>query len=456
MHHAPEATPAAWPLSERLSWLKTFRRGVAAHERELCDLASAETGKPRDETLTTDILPLVSACAWLEKHAKRILKPRGVGGKPMWLLGVRVRIERAPIGRVGIIATWNYPYSLLGQQLCEALIAGSPDAGNTVAVKPSERCPKSQRRLLELAQEAGLPEGVLKVWHHDRDAGRKLVEEGDLDHVVFTGSTAVGRTIAGALGPRLVPSSLELSGRDSAIVLADADVRLAARTIWAAVTLNRGQTCMAPRRAIVDRAVYPAFVEALAERARGVEPAPLIDADAAERVRMLIADAIARGGRDLASSTPDASEGASVRPAAVADCPPDTELFQGSHFGPALAITPADSQDDAIELHGRCDQRLATSVFTRSPGRHKALAQRLGSTSVTFNDCIVPTAHPGVPIGGIGPSGWGLTQGAEGLLAMTRPVVVSTTRPRLRLPAGPVEEKRAEQLAAFLRRRYGR
>ena len=271
MHHAPEATPAAWPLSERLSWLKTFRRGVAAHERELCDLASAETGKPRDETLTTDILPLVSACAWLEKHAIRILKPRGVGGKPMGLLGVRVRIERAPIGRVGIIATWNYPYSLLGQQLCEALIAGSPDAGNAVAVKPSERCPKAQRCLLELAQEAGLPEGVLKVWHHDRDAGRKLVEEGDLDHVVFTGSTAVGRTIAGALGPRLLPSSLELSGRDSAIVLADADVRLAARTIWAAVTLNRGQTCMAPRRAIVDRAVYPVFIEALAERARGVD-----------------------------------------------------------------------------------------------------------------------------------------------------------------------------------------
>jgi len=445
-----------------LSWLKAFRRAVATHERDLCDLAHAETGKPRDETLTTDLLPLVSACVWLEKHAKRALHARRVGAKPMWLLGVRERIERAPIGRVGIIATWNYPYSLLGQQLCEALVAGGPDAGNSVVAKPSERCPEAQRRLLHLAQDAGLPEGALTVWDHERDAGRRLVEEGDLDHLVFTGSTAVGRTIAGALGPRLIPSALELSGRDSAIVLADADPELAARTIWAAVTLNRGQTCMAPRRAIVERAVYPAFVESLAAHARGAEPVRLIDADAADRVRTLIGDAIAAGGRDLDSTGQIAAGSggglgpAFVRPTAVADCPPGAELFEGSHFGPALAVTPADAQDDAVALHERCDQRLATSVFTRSPGRHKALARRLGSASVTFNDCIVPTAHPGVPIGGIGPSGWGLTQGAEGLLAMTRPVVVSTTRPKLRLPTGPVEPKRVEQLVAFLRRRYGR
>ncbi|MEL7473908.1 MAG: aldehyde dehydrogenase family protein [Planctomycetota bacterium] len=439
---------SAWSnttLRERLAWVRGFRRHVAAAERELCELAELETGKPRAETLPSDLGPLLASCVWHERHARRVLAPRRVGGRPIWMLGMRHRIERAPMGRVAIIATWNYPYNLLGQQLIAALVGG-----NRVIVKPSERCPEAQRCLLELASE-GLPPGTLEVWGHDREAGARLVGEGAIDHLVFTGSTEVGRSIAERLGKRLVPSSLELSGRDSAIVLDDADAKLAAKTIWFALTLNRGQTCMAPRRALVTRAAYDEFVREIEGLAKDAEPVELIDAGSTERVRGLISAAVGAGGR----AVPGREDGR-LRPTAVVDCPPDAALVEGRHFGPAIAVLPVEDEAEAIRVHRSCDQHLAASVFTRRPGRHRDLVARLGATCVTFNDCVIPTAHPATPIGGIGPSGWGLTQGAEGLLKMTRPVVVSTTSSRVRLPAEPLEAKRVEQLAGFLRRRYGR
>jgi aldehyde dehydrogenase (NAD+) len=429
-----------------------------------------ELDKPRHEALLADILPLQSALTWLERHARATLAPKALGGTPWWLRGCSARISRAPLGRVAILATWNYPVQLLGIQLAHALVAG-----NTVTVKPSERAPRTQALLLDLAERAGasdssrksgpaaplLPPGTLTRAPATRAAGRDLLASTRFDHVVFTGSTTVGIEVAKALAPTLTPATLELSGRDSALVLRDARPKAAARAIWACTIMNSGQTCMGPRRALVHAAAYDDFCAELTRLAATATPRPLIDEHAAAHVHALCTDAISRGGRDAAASTsstsnPPPPQGRLLRPTCILDCPPNAPLVEGRHFGPALAVVRVPSLARALEIHNACDQHLATSVFTRDTRTLKTLAPLLNAGLVIVNDCLIPASHPAVPITGIGASGLGSSRGHEGLLAMTRPLVVTI---------GPGAASRAHKpppriivrgLAWFLRRWYGR
>ena len=427
----------------RRAWATRFGRLVAADADRLADLAASEIAKPAWETLVSDVMPLVAACRWHAKHARRVLRSRRLPGRPLWLLGQHARTHRVPLGRVGIIATWNYPLQLLGVQLLQAVVAG-----NRVVVKPSERTPRTQGRLLELARAAGLSETDLEMRPADRDAGAALLREPDLDHVVFTGSTPVGRRVAEACAERLLPSTLELSGCDSAIVLDDADPALAARTIWAGLTLNHGRTCMAPRRVLVHRSIAAAFAAAIVPPATGAAPRSLADPKAAARHRELVADAAARGARLV--STEDAPDGDRVRAQVLIDCPTDAEAFSADHFGPLVVTAAYDDDEELLRLHRLGGKHLATSVFTRDPRRAERLAPRLGSGIVTINDTIVPTAHPAAPIPAVGDAGWGASQGIEGLLAMTRPVVVTRTG-RLRPPPGEPDPRSLGALRSLVR-----
>lgn len=411
----------------------------------------AEVHKTRWECVTAEVAPLINACRWHRRHAARVLGETRVPFGGVLSLGQRHRMARAPLGRVGIIATWNYPMLLAGQHLVQALVAG-----NRVVLKPSEHAPRTQTRLVGLVWEAGCPREFLEIIDARRESGAALVrgEHGPLDHVVFTGSTEVGRAIAAELAPRLITSTLELSGRDSALVLADADPALAAKSIWWGATINAGQTCMAPRRALVHEAVYEAFLEALAPRASRAGARRLIDEKAAGRVSDQSHDAISRGGRSL-SGVFEPAAGDTFRPVAIVDCPADAPLVEGRHFGPAVAVVRCRDMESMLAVHDACDQHLVTSVFTRDTRGARALAPRLGSVSVTINDAIIPTAHPWTSIGGLGASGWGLTQGRMGLEALTRPVFVSVTSALVRPPVDAPDPAAQERNASLLLRLAG-
>ncbi|MEQ8769777.1 MAG: aldehyde dehydrogenase family protein [Phycisphaerales bacterium] len=426
------------PSDADLAWVRRFRRSVAARIDDLTAIAGDELGRDPFETVTSDIVPLLSACRWTEKHTRRVLRPRRVRGKSIWQLGQRHRAVRAPLGRVGIIATWNYPIQLMGVQLVHAIVAG-----NRVVVKPSERTPRTQALVLDLAREAGLSADRLSWTDATREAGEAMLREGSFDHVVFTGSTEVGRAIAGTLAETLTPSTLELSGCDSAVVLRDADPKLAARSIAYALTLNGGRTCMAPRRAIVSEGVLDAFVAELATAldARREQIAPGTDGPELARAHALLEES---GARAIGSGWARAGVG----------CESDSSLARGEHFGPVLAIVGVSSDGAAIELAKSYPQRLATAVFTRS--RRRIDASDLGSGIVTINDCVIPTGHPGVSLGGTGPSGWGVTRGEAGLLAMTRGVNVSVTSGRIRTPTDPPSDAVAGRVTRFVRAWYGR
>lgn len=436
-------------MRARLAWLRRFRRLIAGERASLASLIEQEVGKPRFEALTADVMSLLASCKWHEQHAARVLRDRTPVGRPMWMMGQRHVVRRVPIGTVAIIATWNYPLFLIGVQLVQAIIAG-----NRVVVKPSERSPRTQQRLLELAQEAQLPEGVLTPVPATRDAGRELLARGDIDHVLFVGSTSVGKSIAEWAAGSMTTTTLELSGRDSAIVLDDADPELAAKTIWHAVTLNAGQTCMAPRRALVDNATYERFVRALSPHAASAKAVRLIDEGSAQHADRLVTDALNRGARTLLGIHEPSRE-RSVRPTAVVDCPRDAELVRGDHFAPLLAVVRTEGLEDALALHTSIGQHLATSVFTRSPARARAIADHLCSGCVTINDCIIPAAHPGTPFGGRGASGWGVMQGPDGLLELTRAVHISETSPRIRPPVGEQPGSMADAMSRVIGFLYG-
>ncbi|MDI1289380.1 MAG: aldehyde dehydrogenase family protein, partial [bacterium] len=443
---------SAWArasVAERVEWVGRFRRLVARHQAELCSLMEVEIGKTPSEALFADVAPLLAAIGWCERHAGSILKPRRQRGAPWWLGSVRVTKRMEPLGAVAIIATWNYPVQLLGIQLVHALAAG-----NTVMVKPSESAPRTQVRLLELAAEAGLPRGALTVRPATREAGSAMLAEFRFDHVVFTGSTAVGRAINISLAGSLTPATLELSGRDSALVLEDADPKFAARCIWTAVTVNAGQTCMGPRRAIVHEAVYPAFVAELSKLASRARPRQMISEAAAVRCHELAQAAMKGGARD-ATGTLAEPLGRLVRPTAIVDCRADQAVVQGDHFGPLLAVLSVANITEMLRVHRSVGQHLVTSVFVKDRSRGRELAAELGSGIVMLNDVMVPTGHPAVGLGGHGASGMGVSRGEEGIRSMARPVWVTESKGGIRKMAMTLSPAMVRAAAWFIRWWYG-
>ncbi|HEY1377980.1 MAG TPA: aldehyde dehydrogenase family protein [Gemmataceae bacterium] len=426
------------PVRERLRPVRAFRHLLAEVADELCAAVERELGRPPVEVLGGDVLPLADACRFLEREADRLLKPRRVRlrSRPLWLWGQRDTIHRRPHGVVAVIGTWNYPLFLNGVQLTQALTAG-----NGVLWKPSEVSTYSAPLLHSLLLRAGYPAELVHLLPATREAGA-AVAEADVDHVVFTGSAATGRKLAARLGERLVSSTLELSGCDAMFVLPDADVDLAARAAWFGATVNRGQTCIAVRRAFVQRAVYPAFVESLQKQLATAGPMRLAQEGQVRQAERLVTDAAARGGRVLTPPTgqlaPGDSPGANrVVPHVIADATPDMAVCREDCFAPLLAVLPFDEVPDALAQNEVCRYGLGSSVFTRDRRAAAEIAEHLRTGSVAVNDVVAPTAHPATPFGGRGLSGWGVTQGPDGLLGMTVPQVVSVRGGTFRPHYGP-------------------
>jgi acyl-CoA reductase-like NAD-dependent aldehyde dehydrogenase len=406
-----------------------------------------DVGKPETEAIACELLPLAAACRFLEKQAASLLRPKRVPGRfrPLWLWPEGVVVHRRPRGVVGIIGTWNYPLVLNGVQILQALTAG-----NGVLWKPSEVAPASAEALFDLLRQAGYPADLLEMLPATRETGA-LLAQADVDHVVFTGGSATGRRLAETLAPRLVTSTLELSGCDPLFLLEDGDVTLAARATWFGATLNRGQTCLAVRRVFVPRTLYPSFVATLRPLAQGAKPVRLALPSQAEFCRKLIREALAEGASLLDTNGLESGEDpASFRPTVVLDARSDMAVCREVTFAPLTMVLPYDDLDEALRMNDACPYGLNASVFTQNPAAVERVAARIRAGGVVVNDVIVSSAHPATPFGGVGASGWGVTQGAEGLLDLTTPQVVSTRGGRFRPHYEPVG-RGATLSAALLR-----
>jgi acyl-CoA reductase-like NAD-dependent aldehyde dehydrogenase len=453
---AAQADWAARPVRERLRPVAALRDLLVSECDRLTAAVDRDIGRPPAEVLGTDMLPMAAACRFLEGHAARLLRPQRVPWtqRPFWMFGSRDTVYRRPHGVVGIIGTWNYPLFLNAIPIIHALTAG-----NGVVWKPSEVAPQTAAELHRVLLAAGYPPDLIGRMPATREGGAELAEA-DVDHIQFTGSAAVGRVLARRLGERLIGSTLELSGCDAQIVLPDADPVLAARAAWFGATVNRGQTCIAVRRAFVHRDAYDRYLDVLRPLAAAAGPLPLATPGQVKQAERLVAEAVAAGAKRLADNGPVTVGERACRPTVLFDATPEMTVCREASFAPLLAVVPVASADEAARAAADCDYALGSSVFTADTARGEAYAERLPAGLVTVNDALTAGAHPATPFGGRGASGWGVTQGPDGLLAMTVPQAVSVNSSRFRphydlATAGPEEvAATAEALKGVLEMGY--
>lgn len=343
--------------------------------------------------------------------------------------GTQTTVRAEPVGVVLAITPWNDPLLTPARKLAPALIAG-----NAVVLKPSRQTPMIARWLAGLLASAGLPDGVLSVLTgRERDMSPALLGHPELDAVTFTGSTAVGGHLRRVLADRNVRLQGELGGKNASVVLADADLDLAAGTVAAAAFGQAGQRCTATSRVIVDSAAAPALLELLRSRAEacvlgpGLDPAttlgPLATADHRDDVLAHIGRARAEGGQVVAGGGSPAAEalryGCYVEPTIITTAP-EQSLWQDEVFGPVLAVCPADGFDEAVGLANDSRYGLSAAVFTRDLRLANEFIDRVEAGQVAVN---LPTSGWDVhhPFGGFRDSGSAFKeQGGPGLRFYTR------------------------------------
>ncbi len=410
-------------VADRAKVLGRVPGHLAAAAEDLID--DARSPLRRDvETVSAELIPLADGIAWLAKNAARILADRTVGvrGRPVWLWGVHSTVQRRPLGHVLILGTWNYPILLAGIQTAQALVAG-----NRVTIKPAAGTEAVTRRWVEAFFSAGVPEGQIRLLDSSTRAATDAIDAG-VDLIILTGAAATGRAVARRAAETLTPCILELSGCDAVIVLPTADTDRLVNSLFFGLRFNSGATCIGPRRLIpVDRRPTAA-IESLVQRLREAGEVAVHPA-AAETAVELIESAIADGAVDLVGQFrgPDVRRTGRMPPVVLDNVAADHPVAAADVFAPVMSILPATTLDDAVDQVNACRYRLAASVFGDRRAA-TAVAHRLDVGSVTVNDLIAPTADPRLPFGGRGHSGYGVTQGPEGLLAMTHPRSVSVRR----------------------------
>jgi acyl-CoA reductase-like NAD-dependent aldehyde dehydrogenase len=398
---------------------------------EIASLISAESGKPAAEAISMELVPTLDLMQFFARRTSRLLKPERINLGQYGLMGRSSKIIYKPLGVVGIISPWNFPWAIPLGEVVMALMAG-----NAVVLKPSELTPLTGLKIGELFARAGLPEGLLAVVTGDGQTGAALVEAG-VDKIMFTGSVATGRRVAEAAARRLTPVVLELGGKDPMIVLEDADLETAAHAaVWGAFA-NSGQACASVERCYVQSSVAPKFLERVVELTRslrqGAEEGVDIGAMSSQRqleiVEEHVNEALSRGARALSGghrlSNPD---GAFYEPTVLVDVDHSMKVMKDETFGPTLPVMTFESDEEAVRLANDSVFGLTASVWTKNIGRGRRIAEQLQAGTVMVNEVLYTHGIAQVPWGGVKESGLGRTHGRLGLLELVQPQHVHINR----------------------------
>jgi len=415
------AAQPAWravPLAERARLLLRYRDRLVARADEVAELSSRETGKLIGEALLTDVLGTAGVARWSATRAVPVLGKRRVPSG--FLVTKRSYVVREPYGVIGIISPWNWPVLNTMRAVLPAMVAG-----NTVVLKPSEVSPLSALLQKQIADEAGWPAEAFLIATGGGAAGEALVSAA-VDKVSFTGSVETGRRIARMAAERLLPMSLELGGKDAAIVLEDADLERAASAITAGAFWNAGQICTSLERAYVQDSVYDRFIELVVratERLRvgsgeAADVGCITTAAQLEKIDAQVSDALARGARVLAGGRRSADPGRYYSPTVLVDVTPEMEIMREETFGPVLPVVRVRDAAEAVRLANDTRFGLGSSIWG-PPVVAESLVHELRAGMTSVNDALLNALAPALPFGGIGESGTGRVHGDDGLREMS-------------------------------------
>ena len=422
----------AWqdvPLSARSKVFRRFADLVLNRCDHILDTIQQESGKSRLSAFeeVMDTARGVRVFANLAPKTLRSTRRPGV------IPGLTKVVEhRQPVGVVGVITPWNYPFTLPATDSAAALLAG-----NAVILKPDSQAPLSAQLLADLFAEAGLPEGLFTVIVGPGSVlGPRLVEQ--IDFLMFTGSTATGRKLATACAERLIGFSAELGGKNPALILPDANLAAAAIGTARSAFANTGQLCVSMERAYVHTAVYDDFVSQLVAATQSlqlgvghdwkIDVGSLASAQQLETVQRHVTDAVAKGATVLAGGKPRPDLGPHFfEPTILCGVDESMEVCAEETFGPVLSIYRVESTQAAIAAANDSRYGLNASIWSKTQG--PAVARRLHSGTVNINDGYAPTfgSHH-APMGGMGESGIGRRHGQAGLLKYTEAQTVAQQR----------------------------
>jgi len=419
------AQPAWAKLSyrDRARFILRAREIVLDQLEDIAKLISRETGKPASEAISMEIVPTLDLMYYFAHNTRELLERPEIDIGQYKFMARRSYIIYKPLGVVGIISPWNFPWATPLDEIVMALMAG-----NAVVVKPSELTPLTALKIAGVFKQAQLPDGLLAIVTGDGTTGAALVDAG-VNKIMFTGSVRTGKRVAETAAKHLTPVVLELGGKDPMIVLEDADLENAARAaIWGAFC-NSGQACASIERCYVQESIAEKFTELVVEETRRLKQdkasTDAIDIGAMTNEQQLkivedhVSDAIERGasvrtgGHRLQNGS-----GWFHQPTVMTGVNHSMKVMRDETFGPVLPIMTFKTDEEAIRLANDSDYGLTASVFTRDIARGRRLAEQIDAGTVMINEVVYTHAVAQTPWGGVKQSGYGRTHGRLGLLEL--------------------------------------
>jgi succinate-semialdehyde dehydrogenase/glutarate-semialdehyde dehydrogenase len=400
--------------AERAEKLQRMAQLVRDNLDILATMLTLEQGKPLAEArgemkLGADYIQ------WFAEEARRI---NGEIIPSPWK-DRQILVTREPVGVVGAISPWNFPFSMLSRKVAPALAAGC-----TIVIKPSEFTPYSGLLYAVLAERAGIPAGVVNVVTGDGAAvGGELTRNPLVRKITFTGSTRVGKLLYKQSADSMKKLSMELGGNAPTIVFDDADLDLAVETAVAGKFRNSGQTCVCTNRFYVQDSIYEEFARRLTDRVKklkvdnglkeGAEQGPLINLAAVEKVESQVEDAKAKGGRVLLGGKRHELGATFYEPTVIADATPDMLIAREETFGPVAALFRFKEEHEAVEAANSTEFGLAAYFYTRDLARTFRVSRAIQSGMIGINAGVITTAE--APFGGVKDSGLGREGSAHGI-----------------------------------------
>jgi succinate-semialdehyde dehydrogenase/glutarate-semialdehyde dehydrogenase len=420
-----------WTPRDRARVVLKFHDIVLEHRSRTLDLIQWETGKARSDASEELIDVLLNARHFSRVAPRKLARVKHRGTIPLLTSATEVR---HPKGVVGVVAPWNYPFTLAVSDAIPALLAG-----NAVVLKPDSQTVLTALWAVRLLREAGLPEGLFQVVvGPGSQIGPAIVD--NADYLMFTGSTAVGRQLARQCGERLIGCSMELGGKNAMLVLGDADLDRAAQIAVRACFSNAGQLCVSMERMYINETVYDAFLErflarvgAMRMRAQvgwGSDMGSLISQKQVDSVSEHVDDALAKGATALAGGKPRPDIGPFFfEPTVLEGVTREMTACIDETFGPVVSVYRTRSDEEAIDRANDTEYGLNASVFTRDTSHGRRVATRLKAGTVNVNEGYGSAwGTTSAPMGGMGASGIGRRHGTEGLLKYTESQTVAVQR----------------------------